>query len=148
MGLSKEFKKPQFLRELTVSYHQLWQNTFPWGGGHTHTTDPTKRGWRMKAVSSKLTVIGRTGIPGCMSVLLLSEGFDVAIYDEEKPEDIFRALKDGQRLQADEYKQVGNYSGWALALLQEIEGLNQEFEELEEKLQESGKRMSAAIDKI
>ena len=45
-----------------------WYLSSPWGNGHTVETDPTQRGWRikaLKAISPETVLIGQRGIPGC-----------------------------------------------------------------------------------
>jgi hypothetical protein len=98
-----------------------WESSFPWGSGHTAETDPSRRGWRLRGVSSYVAVIGRTGVRGCFTVVPLSGGYDVATHDEIKPEEAFKRLKAGERLVGDAYRQVGTHSGWALELIREFE---------------------------
>lgn len=121
------------MQEFTVSAQQSWSATLPWGGGHTVETDPTRRGWRIRAVSHQLAVLGRTGVPGCMSVMPCMvnrssnnpegvPGFDVAFYDTEKPEDVFQSLRDrSEGPGADAFQQTPDHSGWALPFVEEIE---------------------------
>jgi len=110
------------LKAFAVSFRQTWDASLPWGNGHTLETDPTKRGWRLRAMSGQLAVIGRTGVPGCLSVVPFDGQYDVAHYDELTPEEAWKRLKAGS-IVADAYQRVGNHSGWALSLIQEIEAI-------------------------
>src|SRR5210317_2169473 len=98
----KKFQANKF----SYSSRQQWNDTFPWGGGHTTTSDPTKRDWRLKAVSKQLAVISRTGVEGCLSVMIIDNGLDVAFYDEMTLEEVYRRLRSGERLIADEFRQI------------------------------------------
>lgn len=111
---------------IKVSARMMWNATFPWGSGHTIETDPTKRGWRMVAISEHLAVIGQKGVPGCISVMPLGRNeLDVAIYDELKPEELDRQLREGT-VYADLFRQTTIHSGWALQFIEEIEAYRQE----------------------
>lgn len=68
-----------------------------------------------------LAVIGQRGIQGCASVMPLSHGLDVAIYDEMTPNELALRFRAGERLVADGYICVGRYPGWALRVIDEIE---------------------------
>ena len=111
------------LNEFVISPQQTWANSFPWGGGHTLETDPTRRGWRIRAVDADLAVVGRSGNPGCLSVRSSAEGYDVAFY-ECTPLELANDLKrpvGAREIFACAYRHVGNASGWALPFIQEIE---------------------------
>lgn len=104
------------LKDFTVDNRWWWG----WaGGGHTVETDPTNRGWRCARVKKgeDLVLLGRRGVKGCMTIRPLSNGLDVAFYDELAPEDLIR---DGIP-PADDYKSVDLIPGWALPLIQEVE---------------------------
>jgi hypothetical protein len=113
-----------------ISPQQLWANSHPWGGGHTLETDPTRQGWRLRARSSDLCIIGRKanggGVRGCASVMTLSNGrLDVAIHDELTPKELEDKLKAGERVSGDEYFQVDDCWGWALCVLSKLHELHQ-----------------------
>ena len=99
-----------------------WSATSPWGGGHTAETDPTRKGWRLVASSHQLAVIGQKGVKGCASVMPLSDGrFDVAYYDDSKPEEIAARFAKGERVSGDGFTQVTESPGWGLAVIEEID---------------------------
>jgi hypothetical protein len=92
-----------------------------WGGSHTAATDPTKRGWRAAPVG-KVLVVGRRGVPGCFSVMQLSDGrLDVAVYDEATPESIAAGLRGGVAVDVDGLWTANPTPGWALPFIAEVE---------------------------
>ena len=56
----------------------------PWGGGHTIDTDPTKKGWVFRPAPSQFNhdifMIGRKGVPGCATLRLLGDYWDVSYH--------------------------------------------------------------------
>ena len=112
------------LIDFQVSPSQLWANTFPFGGGHTTETDPTRRGWKFRAQGA-CVLFGRKGIKGCFSAMSLGDGrLDVALYEDHTPREVSEWLKKerGNREELDPlYKQVHSTSGWALFFIQVLE---------------------------
>jgi len=110
------------LRQFKAS-NRWW--SFLWGNGHTLKTDPTKRGWRAapSKKGSDVLIVGRRGVPGCFSVMCLSDCLDVATYDELTPKELAQQL-DGGTAVADAYYQVSNVSGWALPFIKEVENFH------------------------
>jgi len=119
----------EFLKKFAISPQQLWMKGTPWGGGHTRETDPVLQGWRLKARSLELCIIGRKanggGVRGCASVMTLTDRFDVAIYDDLTPKELEDKFKAGERVQGDEYFQVDDCSGWALKVIDKLRELHQ-----------------------
>lgn len=118
-------------KEFKVSHSQRWQSSLPWGNGHTHETDPTRKGWRLKGLEY-VAVMGQTGVAGCVTVVCLTggydvgcltDGYDVGFHSELKPEEAFRRLKEGEILHADEYRQYPSHGGWALPVIARIEAI-------------------------
>jgi len=110
------------MMEFSISAKQSWEGTFPWGGGHTRETDPMGRGWRLRAESTTLAVIGRPNMRGCISVRIMSNGeLDVAMYDESTPNEVSGCLREGKRVEADAFYTAQSTPGWALPFLMEIE---------------------------
>lgn len=119
------------LKDFQISDHHRWSVTHPWGGGHTHETNPTQRGWRMVPMKH-CVMIGRRSHKGCISMQELSNCYDVAVYEGECPKQVERWLRMSiaDRKEAGlyfdpMYKQVSPTPGWALPfvqLLEHIEG--------------------------
>ena len=109
----KEFKAPSAAESLKMNC---------WGGGHTHETDPTRKGWRCKVVPGKtdLLLIGQAGKDGCASVMQMSGKLDVAIYEED-PITVEKYLKGAGEVSDPLYKTVPNVPGWGLYVIDEIE---------------------------
>ncbi len=123
MNNAKSFK----LKEFKASWRSNPLVVNAWGGGHTHETDPTRRGWRIRPVKENrkgAILFGRPGKPGCFSVVSLSDGeLDIAMYDG-RPEDVSDYLRTGQHCEGSwdpDYHEAKNISGWALEFVQEIE---------------------------
>jgi len=112
------------LKSFSISPQASWEGTSPWGGGHTHETDPTRRGWRLRAVSTNLAIIGRRGKPGCISVMPISGGqFDVAWYEEDPATvdaNLRQPREDRDNLDPI-YVPVAAVPGWALRFIERIE---------------------------
>lgn len=118
------------LKQFTLDPRNIWQNTLPWGNGHTRETDPFLQGWRLKARSAELCIIGRKadggGVRGCASVLPYGDGrYDVAIYDELTPAELQAKFDAGENVPGDEYFQVDACGGWALRVLDKLHELHQ-----------------------
>lgn len=109
-----------------------WDASFPWGGGHTVETDPTKNGWRMvKQPGGNVVVIGQKGIPCCASVVRISDYYDVAIYDE-KPEVVSKIITEGKAGNLDPYYfQVDTTPGWGLKVIDEIKEARNNLEDID-----------------
>ncbi len=109
------------LREFAVT-DRWWEGL--WGGGHRPHHDPVSQGWQVhpvKGTDRRVVLIGRKGQPLCASVVRLSNGLDVALYDE-CPEQVAWAIEEGRVGDLDpRYIQVDNYPGWGLSV---IEALN------------------------
>lgn len=118
------------LKEFTVSIQSIWSGSSPFGGGHTVETDPTKRGWRLVAVSDELAVIGRKGKPGCFGIRTMSGGdrgkYLIGLYEEEKPEELTELLKEGKTPPPNFYATVDAVSGWILDPIDDLERLEAE----------------------
>lgn len=110
------------LKEFSVSPQQMWESSFPWGGGHTRETDPTRRGWRIRAISAELAVVGRPGVLGCLSVRRMGDGrLDIAMYDEVFPREVDQQLRAKRSTEADAFYVGSPTPGWALPFIRELE---------------------------
>lgn len=105
------------LREFTIT-DRWWEGL--WGGGHMPLRDPVSQGWRVypvKGTDRRVVVVGMRGQGGCASVVRLSQGLDVALYDE-RPEDVAKAIEEGRASDLDpRYVQIDNYPGWGLSVI-------------------------------
>jgi hypothetical protein len=91
-----------------------------WGGGHTHETDPTNKGWKAARPqkSSQLLLVGQPGVSGCATLSLRGDEVDVAVYCET-PAFIRTSLAKGESTDA-MYHQLPNISGIGLSVIQLI----------------------------
>ena len=120
------------LKEFTIHPQQQWNNTSPWGGGHTIETDPTRKGWKMRANSVHCAVVGQPGKPGCASVMRMGDNqLDVALY-EETPNEVSEQLKTGF-VDAVMYVAAPNCPGWALTIIDLIEEVRARMAAIEER---------------
>lgn len=117
------------LREFHVSPADRWRASFPWGGGHTAATDPTRRGWRMKVLAKRsggtVALFGRAGIKGCFVAVPLSGGYDVHFYEDLSPEEREAAFFGPEPAAADYFRIVSGESGWALEPIRLVESAQQ-----------------------
>ena len=110
------------LRDFKVSAN--WWNLDIWGNNHTILTDPTKKGWRAfrAPINAKLVLVGRKGVKGCFTALLLSNNkIDVLIYDDFTPEEVIAIWEKNERPLFDDSMMLDNICGWGLSVISNIE---------------------------
>jgi hypothetical protein len=104
-----------------------------WGGGHTRETDPTRNGWRFRALPGAragVYLIGQAGKEGCATARLVGSDFtgwewDVGIY-WETPEEVSLYVTspapgpEGPFCDA-RFVQTADVPGWGLDVIREIE---------------------------
>ena len=101
-----------------------------WGGGHTLETDPTRLGWSCRPIKglqgSRILLLAQrdceTGewLNGCATMVRLSGGFDVALYDE-KPGEVAEAVRNSRAHLLDpQYRPIDDYSGFGLTVIEWI----------------------------
>ena len=91
-----------------------------WGGGWEPGACPFDKGWRARW-SGQVLVIGRKGVAGAFTAMAMSgDRWDVAFYEEEKPEDLARRITANENLGALDpaYTQVGGHWGWGNNVLE------------------------------
>lgn len=92
------------------------------GGGWAPGEAPSDKGWRARW-SGKVLIVGRRGVPGTFSAMRMTEGWDVAWYPDEKPNEIVAEMNkaDGNLAIFDPmYFQVGAYPGWMLTAFEKV----------------------------
>lgn len=117
------------LREFTIDATSTWRATSPWGGGHTHETDPTQKGWILRVLRARtpgLCLLGQRGQSGCATVSPIGCGaFDVALY-LERPQTIEKGLGTGSLPTPITFIWVASTPGWGLTVIEEIERIRRE----------------------
>jgi hypothetical protein len=88
------------------------------GSGWSNEAFAPYAGWMSRATKSgKCAVVGRPGVPGCISVMWMGGKLDVLTYDELDGPTVYRMLHTEKPPMPDVVQQVTPTPGWFLALL-------------------------------
>ena len=95
----------------------------PWGGGHTHETDPSRNGWRCRPVGDNgVLLLAKKGDVVAASCRKMSDGWDVGLY-WNSPSDVAAYLRgetkfcsEGYTIEAT-YRKVADVPGWGLEVI-------------------------------
>lgn len=103
--------------EFKIHPKARWEATTPWGGGHTVTTDPTRKGWRFRVLENGSAVFGRPGVAGAFHARFVEGAVDVIVYDALTPQEVDAALRRGEHLPYAAALRIPAIPGWALKVL-------------------------------
>lgn len=102
------------LNEFKAQDRGWWNNpNHQWtGGGHTTETDPTKKGWKAfrHPTERDTVVIGRRGVKGCFTGLLLTGIIGISIYRDNTVEEVL----ENKAAEPKELTFIDDSPGWAL----------------------------------